>query len=65
MSITFFGKFSIFCPNFPTEDLFFALHPGFSGFQEDFPVTFAPKWEKMTFSTFGRKPQNGRKPTPK
>ncbi len=24
-----------------------------------------PKWEKMTLSTFGKKPQNGRKPTPK
>jgi hypothetical protein len=27
---------------------FFALHTGFSGFQEISPVTFAPKWEKMT-----------------
>jgi hypothetical protein len=31
---------------FRREDLFFfffALHPGFLGFQEDFPVTFAQK----------------------
>jgi hypothetical protein len=44
MSITLFGQFSIFCPKFssevPTEDLFFALHPGFSG---GFPGNFCPK----------------------
>jgi hypothetical protein len=43
----FFRKFSIFCPNFQTryrmETFFSALYPGFSGFQEDFPVNFAPK----------------------
>jgi hypothetical protein len=50
MSITFFGKFSIFCPKFsgevPTEDLFFAIHAGFSVFQEDFPVTFSSNRRK-------------------
>jgi len=67
VSITFFGKFSIFCNKFSdevsTENLFFAFHACFSVFQEDFPVTFAPKWKKMTFSTLGSKPRNGRKHT--
>jgi hypothetical protein len=44
MSITLFGQFSIFCPKFssevPTEDLFLLF---ILVFQEDFPVTFAPK----------------------
>jgi hypothetical protein len=65
----FFRKIFYLLPKFsdevPTGDLFFALHPGFSGFQEDFPVTFARKWEKMTLSTLGSKPQNERKLTPK
>ncbi len=61
MPITFFGKFSIFCPKFsgevPTEDFFFSSSWFFS-FLGGFPVKFCPKIRENELLHF-------RKQTPK
>ncbi len=69
MTITFFGKFSIFCPKFsgevPTEDLFFCSPCWFFRFPGEFPGNFCPKIGENDLLHFRKKTSKREKAYPK